>query len=462
MKSDNNAIKKLSKAYDSLAWMNLTAHLYDLTEAVRDGRYGMEFTGLQGETNTLYGRLLETIRSYSDRGEGARESILSEMSAIREKIVRRSEQIQVFSDSLTIYEYLLNRVEYSLSDNGEPFDDEEEARDLLRKIFDAKDAAEVNLRVQMMVSQLPVRITKSRFFDLVKEAFSIYGNSDVDALEGFRYRIVSAAAMQDRPTDKIFEEYSRLIDMLEKKTVDAEMDMDTCLSLQDAVKDCGEDLGECTEYLMALQECVNAFYTIALLDQDSADEQTRGLMLPAVGSITEFGLNILGGRQVPLSEGELAPAFAFMEGRMEQLSEQVLKEEAKIDAYCEHDAAFAQSEEGTQILLAKKLMSTSLFARLSEQKIVMVTPEKLESVAAETIETLAAGLEGRSRGYNRSVMASVLKELPVFFNSHTEVMNYVLQSLHNCSNVGEKRGAAEMLRSLLSADSEPDTEAAES
>lgn len=448
MKSDNTAVRKLAKSYDSLAWMNLTAHLYDLTEAVRDGRYGLEHNGLQVETDALYGRLLTAIRNYADRGENARESILSEMSAIRERIVTRSEQIQVFSESLMIYEYLLNRVEYSLSDDGTKFDDEEEARDLLRKIFDSKDAAEVNLRIQMMVSQLPVRITKSRFFDLVKEAFSIYSNSDVDALEGFRYRIISAAAMQDRPDDVIFKDYVRLLESLERRSEEI-TDMETCREMQDYISDCAEELGVSTEYLMALQECVNSFYTLALLDSDSADEQIKGLMLPAIGSIAEFGLSLLAGVQQDLSEGELAPAFAFMEGRMEPLSEQVLKEEAKIDAYREHDEAFAESEEGARILLAKKLMSTSLFARLSEQKIVMVTPEKLTEVVDRTIADLKKGLEGRSRGYNRSVMASVLKELPVFFNSHTEVMNYVLQSLHNCSNVGEKRGAAEMLRKLL-------------
>lgn len=448
MKSDNTAVRKLAKSYDSLAWMNLTAHLYDLTEAVRDGRYGLEHNGIQLETDSLYGRLLTAIRNYAERGENALPSVLSEMSEIREKIVTRSEQIQVFSESLMIYEYLLNRVEYSLSDNGETFDDEEEARDLLRKIFDTKDTAEVNLRIQLMVSQLPVRITKSRFFDLVRGAFTIYANSDVDALEGFRYRIISAAAMQERPEDPVFKDYSRLLEMLERRA-DGVTDMDSCRELQDNISECAEELGVSTEYLMTLQECVNAFYTLALLERDSADEQIRGLMLPALGSIAEFGLSLLAGVQQDLAEGELGKAFTFMEGRLEPLSEQVLKEEAKIDAYCENDAGFAESEEGTRILLAKKLMSTSMFARLTEQKIVMVTPEKLNEVVDGTIADLQKGLEGRSRGYNRSVMASVLKELPVFFNSHTEVMNYVLQSLHNCSNVGEKRGAAEMLRELL-------------
>ena len=79
----------------------------------------------------------------------------------------------------------------------------------------------------------------------------------------------------------------------------------------------------------------------------------------------------------------------------------------------------------------------------------MVDRERLEEVTKEVMGILERGMEGRSKSYNRSIMASVLKELPVFFNSHTEVMNYVLQSLHNCSNEGEKRGAVAMLKNLL-------------
>ena len=67
----------------------------------------------------------------------------------------------------------------------------------------------------------------------------------------------------------------------------------------------------------------------------------------------------------------------------------------------------------------------------------------------EVITLLEESLKGRSKTYNRAVMAAVLKELPVFFNSHTEVMNYVLHSLKNCSAEWEKRGAVEMFRRML-------------
>ena len=66
MKTEKNAIGQLQKAYDSLAWMNLTAHLYDLTEGVRDGRYGMDGNLLDKDTDDCYGQLLGHIRDYAE------------------------------------------------------------------------------------------------------------------------------------------------------------------------------------------------------------------------------------------------------------------------------------------------------------------------------------------------------------------------------------------------------------
>ena len=56
-------------------------------------------------------------------------------------------------------------------------------------------------------------------------------------------------------------------------------------------------------------------------------------------------------------------------------------------------------------------------------------------------------MENGSRIRNRAVMAAVLRELPVYFNNHTEVMNYVRNSLDGCRDEQEKRISLELLRS---------------
>ena len=49
----------------------------------------------------------------------------------------------------------------------------------------------------------------------------------------------------------------------------------------------------------------------------------------------------------------------------------------------------------------------------------------------------------------REIMAAVLAELPVWFDSRTEVMEYMLQSLQGCRTDGERRFAIRLLRAAL-------------
>ncbi len=90
-------------------------------------------------------------------------------------------------------------------------------------------------------------------------------------------------------------------------------------------------------------------------------------------------------------------------------------------------------------------MSTSVFAALSERNTQPVTGEYLNKRTDEVLTALQAGMEGKSRKYLRAMMAAVLKELPVFFNNHTEVMNYVLASLSGCRDLAEKNACLDLL-----------------
>ena len=53
-------------------------------------------------------------------------------------------------------------------------------------------------------------------------------------------------------------------------------------------------------------------------------------------------------------------------------------------------------------------------------------------------QKLSESFKNGDRKLNRARMAACLSALPVFFNSRTEVMNYVRESLASCSNIHEK------------------------
>ena len=102
----------------------------------------------------------------------------------------------------------------------------------------------------------------------------------------------------------------------------------------------------------------------------------------------------------------------------------------------------------------RRLMSSSLYADLDTE----VPAEADETAVEKAFEGLKAKLEtsfsADSRALTRARMAAALSSLPVFFNSRTEVMNYVREALSSCSNNHEKNIA---VSNILSSDPE-DTE----
>ena len=99
-----------------------------------------------------------------------------------------------------------------------------------------------------------------------------------------------------------------------------------------------------------------------------------------------------------------------------------------------------------RLLTVQRLNSSSAYAALTETK----AEEKegyLKQVKEAFLVDIREALESGSRLRNRAVMAAVLRELPVFFNNHTEVMNYVRNSLDGCRDEKEKKISVDLLRS---------------
>ena len=106
-------------------------------------------------------------------GKKAETAILA-VDAIRKKAVRRMSVLTAYTDRLSLKEYVLNRLEYCYKEIPEYEEDDDAAREILRIIFENNDNAVVNEKIRMMLSQLPVRMTRAKFFEYVENSFLNY------------------------------------------------------------------------------------------------------------------------------------------------------------------------------------------------------------------------------------------------------------------------------------------------
>ena len=433
---------RLKTAYYEMTWMNLSATLYDFYEGYREKRLNPGPDSIFLAKSCL--DMMQILTSDGETDEAAVPDKIEELKELRKTITERVEQMTYYTDRLAVYEYLLNRAEYGFKTELPETDDEEEARKILRFIFSTEDNAAVNMRIRDMVSQLPVRMTKGHFYDLVRSGLGIYEGTDEASLQGFLYMVLSAAGIRkEKVSVPENEDYEALIDYL--------AGFDYSILSEADFGEIGTRLGQVTEelsgeseFLLALAETVN--YQLALLllsEEDRKSSESRHQLLPVVREVTEAFARALSENEEPEISEETVSRFTYLEGRLEKLSEAVLRDEGKLDEYLAENASPA--EEVRTLGMVKRLIGTSSFASFENPDMTPVTAERILEAGKALTEALDRVISGRDRRFVRAVMAQVLKELPVFFNSHTEVMNYCLQSLKGCRDNAEKRAALDLL-----------------
>lgn len=450
-------IKKSRNKYFPLAWLNLGADMDflfgELTDVANEST-GLSVKGIAAGDEELLGRFLEAAtKAFSKEEEASLESsVKEELLALRETIVGRVDSLTGYVCELAIYEDMLKRLRSSFQTDSEPVDVEEAAREILQGVFASEDPMVTNLRLQHMISCLPVRMTKNRFYDLLTQNVARYVDSDPTALEAFRYRVLSAAALRPVAAFDCYAELNGALAELRGLEPNAlyEADCDTYL---ERLEGYGDALVLEQEFLECLVRCVNNLLTIVLLrgEELSTDStKTAETFLPVVeGFLSAFG-EYVAGRTAEMDEELLTTAYSAVEGRMERLSEEIGGLESAFQALCEQDEEWAAGETAKGISLVMKLMSTSDYAELADSEPrEPLTKAEVETATKELLEAFEQCFEGKNRRFVRSVMCFVLRELPVFFDSRTDAMNYVLQALQSCKSNAEKRLAVDEVKELF-------------
>lgn len=434
--SESNVCRRLARSYHELAWMNLTADLYNFYESRGDVPMAeTEKTLLEEAFSAMLAVLTEATPEETAKG-------MERLLALRGTVTESVGELSALVDRLMIPEYLLNRTEYAFRSDLPERDTENEARELLQHIFRPEDPVVVNQRIRDMVFQLPVRMTRQRFFDLLQRSLSVYQDGELSALDGFCERITAAAGIPGKAPEAqgereaLAEELASLdyAAFTKEQWQDAQ---ERLLSLEDGIE-------SETELWCDLQQLLNYTLCIGLVSSLAGEARdARKQLMPLTEQLLRFALQgIRSGQWEPVPEEE-QNRFLWLEGRLERYSADIMKLESALEALPEKDG-----EPYLSLAKAGKLMSTSAFAPLEETASETVTPELLEARRQELFGALEAAMAGKSRKYVRALMASVLKELPVFFDSHTEVMNYVLASLGGCKNLAEKNASLDLLWEL--------------
>lgn len=444
----------LADNYHTSACVRLAMHYFSFYETYLDDEnlWSREVLDIIQKLNEVINNSIMSKQSGSEL-----EAEVRQVDKLRNKIMDHMKQLTVYTDIFQVYEYILNRVEYRFKEGEAPEDTEEFAREVLQYIFDTEDNFIINDKIREMVGQLPIRMTKQRYFDMIRGSINEYKGAPGDTLDTFLYMLKTSAMLESTEDMKTVYpalwENKTFLEQLTYKNITQELFQEAEVHLRKASQFLPEEIN----VYYNLQEIINVVYAILIvapytgLGMNSYQKQDEAAL-----SIISDVNRLFAEREKQEASDETAIQFHVLEGVQEELSfDLTVFEDALYQVDQNHRKLVESIMAGKQLnvlLLCKDLLSNSLFIDFYEIKSALpVSEERIKEEADQIIDQLSQLFEGHDRMVTRAVMANTLNKLPVFFQDHKEIMDYVLYSLEKCSDMAEKQACIDMIRDIMSA-----------
>ncbi len=434
--------------YNLYATVKMCMNYYTMREMVEEG------ANISDDCQEYF----KTITAVVDKHILSRETVdacaIDRIRDIRAAIEFKMKNLTAYTDGYEVYEYLLNRTEARVYDKEEDVDIQTLCDKLYSYVFmDEKDTVLVNSKLSLVMSQLPVRMTKIKFFDIVARTVAIYNGSEKKSLDEF-VDMLKTAVLISRPEG--FEtEYKELYSLYEDlsktdyKTLDKEGFENFEVRLKDAVALIDEEVS----VYMLLQEIVNDVYAI-LLTIDKAYEVNNQISgYKSALTILSACVNDSDIEDIP---ERLMPKFIDIEGVQEDIYEVIMLLEAAfpdIKAGKGDDIANLNlSEAFDNCELIEKLLSTSLFIDISkaeEAELVMADSDYVNEAKEQLIEELNTLFKASDKMVTRSMMCKLLAAMPIFMNTKQEIKDYFEYVLYNCKDRSELTACNKLLCDIM-------------
>ena len=392
----------------------------------------------------------ETFRRDFQRIMGAvlkGESSLGELEDLRRKAMDKMEVLTAYTDCFQVYEHVLNRLElrYVPSEEKQALpDDEALASEILRFLTSSRDSALMNERIQMVMEQLPIRFTKSKFFSLVQEGLSIYKGSEKSSLDAMMY-VLRTESMIQLP-DNMKEGYEDLYEILSMLSgADYKnLSQEEFNRLADGLQIASGQILDISGQLMLEMDLINDLYVMHLAGthavMDAAEKQNLTGLLQVIWTKLEA-------EDYSIPEDQVEDMLVQLEGKQERYYERWLR----YDTSGNGETGENGSELSEALRKTGLLLSGSSFVELEQAAgdSAEVTENMLDEEIQKFFQELSRLWDGMPRVTVRAVMARILSSLPVCFNSVSELEAYVKSSLESCTDMDEKKISMELIRTIM-------------
>lgn len=459
---DENLLKYTDMAMhynNSMAHLKLAMEYYMFYETVEE-EINPHVNSIKDTLNT-FNYIIEKFFETSPDKDICKE-LLDNLLDIRKEVISKMQVLTAYVDCFVVYEYVFNRLQYRFDKMESMPEDTEFIESIANYVFGTKDNVIINENIRFIIGQLPMRMLRSKYFDVIRESVSIYKGNDVDSLEGFEYMFrTSAMLYKNKNMDIYFTEFKQVLDELKSLDYD-NINEELYRIYSEKAKTGSKNISDISDLYMQLGKLINAAYIIILAQiHDTGNKNTSANVLDIAKTIirginslfTEKEGSVWKDREFNEGTDKLSWLSGFFDeiiGQQEDIRETIDIADAILDETInvQHDAIerLCLTEKFTALSQMSLLDSSSTFAEFDkETKNIKVTKEMADETAAKLISEVKELFKNKSRMLRRAVMANTIDKMPVFFNNPQDVIDYVSSSLTQCDDEAEKYASKEII-----------------
>lgn len=440
-------IEQCTRNYHNFAQLKLMMEYYTFYEVYVEGIN--PYVKEADETIRLINEVIQAVYVDETAGDSVKDWI-AKVDDARKQVMEKMQVATSYIDALILFEYILNRIQYKFEPMEEKIQEEAFAGELVQKIFGVQDNVVINENIRGVLGQLPVRMTKKKYFDLVKDSLSVYKESEQSSLDNYLYMFrTSAGIYTPKGMEEHFVEFKGMLEELSSLDY-ASLTKEAYEIYAKKIVQASDKLRDISDVYMSLQQMINDVYTVLLnLDykKHESDSDTSKM------AIKEICMAFLDDdKEVSLEQME--EYLVRMEGSQEEYYEKNCLLEAVLDEVVEGNVKLAETlglaEKLENLQKSAVLMSPSIFIEFDQEADgKMVTEQYLKEQTDTLIAELEAVFKEKGKYLRRAMMAATLEKMPVFFTSPQEVSDYIQNALLTCTDESEKYAAMLLIREMM-------------
>ena len=434
-----------------LSFVRLAMNFCTLYEvAVEMQKEGIDVASAAGGSLELLCRLVETACRDGICGEAQEQAVVL-ADNLRESLMKQVRGLNYYYDCFAVEEYVLNRVEYRFRAPGAPYSEDLLRQEIMQYITSDQDRIIMRDKISSVIGQLPLRMTKQRFLQIVQDGLSVYTGSEQRTVSDLIYMIRTSALLEE--PENALQSDPELAGIYAKLK-----DIDSSSLDRESYEAAGKELEKGTNRLNNLQDLavleqglVNDLYVIFLSSPyamyDVEERSCVHRLLEQILALFRTGT----WREVP---EDYYDGFLPLEGVQERLYESFSQCDAVLEELSESYKKLIPGLMLDKIFCSlsriSKLLSDNLFIDLEENGRKDKADEAYVMQAGGKLRTeLEAHLKKMSKLRARAVMSKVLEQLPPFLNTYSELEEYVSSSLASCTDEAERYGCMEILHQMM-------------